>query len=108
MGTLFNCSGGQVFARVKPVQAALADLDRIESLVRDRFALGEDQIVLISQEQLRQPGVPPVATTILFWDDAGQRHRLRLFAPCAEVRADDLPPPWLRLALRDDGVADCC
>lgn len=97
-----------MFARAKTEQPALGDLEQLESLVRARYGVGEDQIVLITQEHSRQPGLPPVSTVILFWHDDGVRHRLRVFRPCSAVVAGDLPPGWLRGALRDEGESDCC
>ena len=86
----------------------LAALGRVEVLVRQRYGLGEDQLVLVSEEPGREPGMPGAATTILFWAEDGVRRRIRLFKPARDVRAADLPPRWLNGALRDDGEADCC
>ena len=97
-----------MFARARIQQPALGDLEQLESLVRARYGVGDEQIVLIAQEHSQQPGLPPVSTLILFWGVDGVRHRLRVFRPCGAVTAGDLPPGWLRGALRDDGEAECC
>lgn len=97
-----------MFGRRAWPAAAAADLDRVEELVRARFELGPDCLVMVSQLPTRQPGFPPLETRVLFWTDDGPRHRLRLFKPVAEVRAADLPLRWLRPGLIDDGDSDCC
>ncbi len=96
-----------MFAR-KRAAPDLAELDRIETLVRTRYALPDDALVLVTEEEGALPGEPPRSTTVLFWTDRTTRHRLRVFRPAAEVGAADLPPGWLRGALRDMGDIDCC
>lgn len=88
----------------RPDVAALAN---IEDLVRHRYALSASDLVIVSEDRSRQPGVPETAVTALFWAD-GARHRLRVFKPARDVIERDLPEPWLRGALIDDGEADCC
>ncbi len=100
--------GRNVFAFVQTARPDLADLDRTEALVRARFGLSPDDIVLVTEEPARLPGAPDRMTTILFWTGTDTRHRLRLFKPVAQIGETDLPQPWLRRALRDEGEADCC
>jgi len=97
-----------VFANVTSVQPDPAALERVEELVRARYRIGADQIVLVSQEPGRAPGLPDHVTTILFWDGPGTRHRLRVFRPVADIAMSDLPAAWLRGTLRDEGGDDCC
>lgn len=101
-----GCEGG-MFRRLKSAAPELGALERAEALVRARFAVPEGELVLVSEEPSRLPGQPGVTTTALFWKD-GERYRLRLFKPVAEVTGEDLPPRWLAGALRDEGEADCC
>ena len=86
----------------------LAELDRIETLVRARYGLPDDALVLVTEEDGTLPGEPARSTTVLFWTDRDRRHRLRVFRPAAEVGAGDLPPGWLRGALTDMGDIECC
>ena len=86
----------------------IADLDRVEQLVRAQFDVPDRDIVLVSEELGRQPGLPKRLTTILFWIGPNARHKLRVFKPVAEVRETDLPAGWLRGALLDEGEGDCC
>jgi hypothetical protein len=97
-----------VFAFAQTARPDLADLERAEALVRARYDLSPEDIVLVTEEPARLPGAPARMTTILFWTDTDTRHRLRLFKPVAQIGDTDVPQPWLRRALRDDGEADCC
>ena len=97
-----------MFAHRNIISASIADLERIEKIVRARFAIPKDQIVLVSQDPARLPGGPAIMTTVLFWMDVETRHKLRVFKPAADVTALDLPPSWLRSALLDDVLMDCC
>lgn len=90
------------------VKAEASDLERVEALVRARFGVGADDLVLVSEETGRQPGLPGRMTTVLFWRGREDRHRLRIFKPVAEIDAGDLPSGWLRGALVDEGDGDCC
>lgn len=96
-----------MFQRLGGRPDGLAQMDRIEALVRDRFALAPDEIVLVAEEPGLQPGQPDRTCVIRFWK-GGARHRIRLFKPLADVDAADLPPSWLRAAFLDDGDPDCC
>ncbi len=97
-----------MFASPSFATRAPADLERIEGWVRARYGVAEDQIVLVSEEAGRMPGLPDRMTTILFWTGDGARHRLRVFKPAGDVTVADLPPAWVRAALRDEGASDCC
>ncbi len=86
----------------------LAHLDRVEALVRARFALAPDLLVLVAEERTRLPGFPPAETVVRFWTGPDTRYRLRFFKPAAGVAPADLPPAWLLPSLIDDGDPDCC
>jgi hypothetical protein len=96
-----------MFVRWNSVRPDVAELERVEALVRDRFTLGSGELVIVSEDELRDKGLPKAATTALFWA-GGARHRIRVFKPAAEVTERDLPATWLRAALLDDGAAECC
>ena len=97
-----------MFANRNITSAMVADLARIETAVRACYHVPDDQIVLVTQEPARLLGGPDQMTTVLFWIDPDTRHKLRLFKPASEVGQSDLPPAWLRSALIDDDLADCC
>lgn len=85
---------------------------RVQAWTRERFALGAQETVMVSELECRRPGCPPLETVIAFWvgeGDEGRRH-FKVFKPLAEVVLDDLPPAWLKDALcaePDDAFA-CC
>jgi len=96
-----------MFRRAGAAQGRLGDLERVEVWVRARFGLRPDDVVLVSETPGRAPGYPPLETTVLFWA-GGERHRLRIFKPVADVAEADIPVGWLLPALLDDGEAGCC
>lgn len=96
-----------MFARLKAKAPDLDALERAEALVRARYHLSAETLVLVNEEPGRLPGQPAAMTTILFWK-GDTRHRLRLFKRVADVVVDDLPPGWVAGALRDEGDPDCC
>lgn len=96
-----------MFQRLGAVPGNLVHLDRIEAIVRDRFALTASELVLVTEDPGLVPGHPPRLVTIRFWKDR-VRYRFRIFKPAAGVGQDDMPAAWLLRALIDDGDPDCC
>ena len=96
-----------MFRRLGPAKDTLPDISRVEGLVRERFRIGEADLILVSQDPGDRPGFPPQETNVIFWKNE-TRYRLKIFAPVAEVRGVDLPVDWLLPALEDTGDADCC
>jgi nitrate reductase delta subunit len=88
----------------------MAAQDRVREWTRERFRLGHDTTILVSQVSCRLPGCPPLETVVAFWTDDARRHQFKLFKPIAEVAPDDLPPGWMKDALVPlDGMeCDCC
>jgi hypothetical protein len=73
-------------------------LDRVRDWTRTRFALTEDDTVMVSEIACSVPGCPPIETHLVFWTTAG-RHHFKIFKPLADVVEDDLPPAFLKNAL---------
>jgi hypothetical protein len=73
-------------------------LDRVRDWTRTRFALTEDDTVMVSEIACSVPGCPPIETHLVFWTAAG-RHHFKIFKPLADVVEDDLPPAFLKNAL---------
>ena len=96
-----------MFARLAPPKDALAQISRVESLVRARFRVPGPDLVLVSEDPGARPGFPPRETNVVFWKDE-TRYRLKIFAPVSRVTDKDLPIDWLLPALEDTGEADCC
>jgi len=96
-----------MFRRLGPGADTLADIARVEGLVRERFRIGESDIILVSQDPGTKPGFPPVETNVIFWK-RDKRYRLKIFAPVSEVGSADIPVGWLLPSLEDTGEAGCC
>jgi len=75
-----------------------ATLNRVRDWTRARFALTDDETIMVSEMSCAVPGCPPVETHIVFWTAAG-RHHFKVFKPLAEVGEDDLPPTFMKNAL---------
>ena len=96
-----------MFRRLGPIKDTLADISRVEELVRARFKVPETDIPLVSQDPGTNPGFPPLETNVIFFKDE-TRYRLKIFAPVAEVTGSDLPIAWLLPSLEDTGEGGCC
>jgi hypothetical protein len=83
--------------------------DRLRDWTRTRFALTEEETVMVSEVACAAPGCPPIETHLVFWTARG-RHHFKIFKPLAEVAEDDLPPAFMKNALivLDDAEIDCC
>ncbi len=84
-------------------------LDRVREWTQARFALGEDDTIMVSEIACGLPGCPPIETHVVFWTGLG-RHHFQVFKPIAAVVEDDLPPAFMKKALlAPEGVdCDCC
>jgi nitrate reductase delta subunit len=83
---------------------------RVQSLTRERFALGPNAPVMVTELECRRPCCPPIETVVAYWLTGDQRRHFRVLKPAAEVVADDLPPAWLKdfLCAEQDDQVDCC
>jgi hypothetical protein len=83
--------------------------DRLRAWTRARFALTEDETVMVSQVACAVPGCPPIETHLVFWTARG-RHHFKIFKPLVEVVENDLPPAFMKNALiaLDGADVDCC
>jgi hypothetical protein len=89
--------------------AHLESLERIRHWTRDRFALGEDETIMVAEVERTLPGFPPRETQVGFWTADGTRHHFRVFKPAVEVAEADIPPAWMKRALANDGFdCECC
>jgi nitrate reductase molybdenum cofactor assembly chaperone NarJ/NarW len=86
-----------------------AATDRVRDWTHARFALTDDDTVMVSEMACSVPGCPPIETHLVFWTGAG-RHHFKIFKPLAAVVEDDLPPAFMKSALIAlEGVdCDCC
>jgi nitrate reductase delta subunit len=85
-------------------------LERVTTWTRERFSLGENEPISVSQVECRLPGCPPLETVVQFWTADGTRHHFKIFKPTVEVLSDDVPYAWLKdaLAVADGFQCDCC
>lgn len=99
-----------MFGTLKKGDLHLRAVDRVTGQTRVRFALAPEDAVLVTELVCGLPGCPPLETVVAFWTADGTRHRFKLFKPVAEVVEADLPPAWLRPALKaPEGYdEDCC
>jgi hypothetical protein len=95
------------FAKKDPSHSAA--LERVRAWTRARFALGDDETVMVSEIACTVPGCPPIETHVVFWTASG-RHHFQVFKPLAAVVEDDLPPAFMKDALTwATGVeCSCC
>jgi nitrate reductase delta subunit len=84
------------FSKKSPGNSSAAD--RVRDWTRARFALTDDETVMVSQVTCSVPGCPPIETHLVFWTAAG-RHHFKIFKPLTEVIEDDLPPAFMKTAL---------
>jgi len=89
---------GAMLGFTKKNSVDTAAVDRIRDWTRVRFALPDDETVMVSEIACAVPGCPPIETHIVFWTAAG-RHHFKIFKPQAEVVEDDLPPAFMKDAL---------
>jgi hypothetical protein len=95
------------FKRKTPHDSAAAD--QVRDWTRTRFALTDDETIMVSEMACGVPGCPPIETHLVLWTAAG-RHHFKIFKPLADVVEDDLPPAFMKNALIAlEGVdCDCC
>ncbi len=95
------------FGKKSPGDGAAAH--RLRDWTRARFALTDDETVMVSEVACNVPGCPPIETHLVFWTAAG-RHHFKIFKPLADVVEDDLPPAFMKKALVAlEGVdCECC
>ena len=93
--------------RLGPARNIVEDIARVENLIRNRFAIPNSEIILVSEDLGQKPGFPRKETNAVFWKH-NTRYRLKVFSPIAEVETDDLPLTWLLPSLEDNGDLDCC
>lgn len=79
--------------------AQRAALRCIKQWTRERFSLAEDDLTIVTEENVSLPGVPERQTLIVFQCADGLKRHYRIFKPAADVREDDLPPSWMKDAL---------
>ncbi len=95
------------FTTKSPDRAAA--VARLRGWTQARFALADEDPVMVSELACGVPGCPPIETHIVFWTAAG-RHHFKIFNPLGEGSDDDLPPAFMKNALvaLEGFECDCC
>src|SRR5829696_8304697 len=89
--------------------AHLEAVERVKDVTRARFALREEDTVLVSESTPSLPGFPPHETKVVFWTADATRHHFKVFKPVEEVAEEDFPPAWMRESLTAaEGVESSC
>ena len=89
--------------------AHLDAVARVKDWTRERFALGEAEVVMVSEVASKLPGYPPLQTAVSFWTEGRQRHHFTVFKRVEEVEESDIPPAFMKSALAlSDGIACAC
>jgi hypothetical protein len=85
-------------------------VERLKDWTRGRFALADEETVLVAEIAIALPGFPPLETIVAFWTVDGTRHHFTVFKPVESVVEEDLPPAWLKdsLALSEGVECACC
>jgi len=96
-----------MFRRLTPARNILHDISRVELIVRNRFRIEKNEIILVSEDRCTKLGFPLFETNIIFWKDK-TRYRYKIFLRVCEVRQRDVPVEWLLPSLEDTGEGDCC
>ena len=81
----------------------------VRGWTKARFALSDDETLMVSELACRVPGCPPIETHVVFWTAAG-RHHFKIFKLVTHVTEDDLPPAFMKNALvaLEGFECDCC
>jgi len=96
-----------MLVRFQTRDAQLDAIERVKDWTRRRFDLPMDAPVFVSEVTCSLPGCPPLETVVGFWTDEETRHHFKVFKPVANVVDEDIPPAWLRDALKVEAGAEC-
>jgi hypothetical protein len=98
------------FGATRKGVAHLEAVERLKDATRARFALRDEDTVLVTESVPTLPGFPAHETKIVFWTADGTRHHFKVFRRVEDVAESDVPPAWLRETLTAaEGVeCSCC
>src|SRR5258708_15856464 len=80
---------------------------QVKKWTRERFGLGGDATILVTELESATPGFPALHTVVAFWTAERKHYHFRIFKPLENVQADDLPPSWSRHPLPFTPVITC-
>jgi hypothetical protein len=101
---------GGPFGTARRGPAHLEAVQRLKEWTRVRFAIGDGEVIVVSEVATTLPGFPPRQTAVAFWTADGTRHHFSVFKPVERVMPEDVPPAWLKasLALSEGIECACC
>ena len=100
-------NAGAAFGAMRKGIAHLEAVERVKDATRTRFALREEDTVLVSEAAGTLPGFPAHETKVVFWTADGTRHHFKVFKPVEDVADEDVPPAWMRESLTGSEGVDC-
>ena len=71
----------------KPDAARIA---LVKQWIRDRFQLGEDCVVMVTELRCTEQGCPPLETVIAILDGPGSRRQFKLHKGVASLTVEDV------------------
>ena len=80
---------------------------QVKAWTRERFGLGRDATILVTELESATPGFPPLQTVIAFWTAERKHYHFRVFKPLEDVTQEDLPPDWYKEALAVTPGIEC-
>jgi hypothetical protein len=100
----------RAFGAMRKGVAHLEAVERVKDATRARFALAEEDTVLVAESVPTLPGFPPHETKVVFWTADATRHHFKVFKAVEDVADHDIPPAWMRESLTAaEGVeCSCC
>jgi hypothetical protein len=104
---LWDGGGRDAFGPRRKGAPHLEAVERLKDWTRERFALRDDETVVVTEQAATLPGCPPVETLVAFWTVDGTRHHFRVFKAVESVAQADVPPAWLRDSLAYSGGIEC-
>jgi len=94
-----------------PSQNRAEAASQVKRWTRERFSLGSESTILVTELESAMPGFPPLHTVVSFWTAERKHYHFRVFKPLQDVLEDDVPPAWYRdaLAVTPGGIdCSCC
>jgi hypothetical protein len=97
------------FGAMRKGVAHLEAVERVKDATRARFALAEDDTILVTEAVPALPGFPAHETKVVFWTADGTRHHFKVFKAVEDVADVDIPPAWMRESLTAaEGIECAC
>jgi len=92
------------------LQSRIDAATRVKRWTRERFSLGSDCTILVSELESATPGFPPLHTVVAFWTAERKHYHFRVFKALEDVAEADVPPAWYldALAVSEPGQCGCC